>query len=136
MIISACSSRACNRSFSRLSFITSFSNSSFPFRPRFFGLSPSSTPCSLCRRQVVKWDEYSFLTRERIVPFRPIWSGFAINTVFFALIVWPLLSAPFALRRLIRRKRGRCPECGYDLRGELDKGCSECGWNRTVEAST
>ncbi len=25
---------------------------------------------------------------------------------------------------------GTCPECGYDLRGNRDKGCPECGWHR------
>ena len=23
-----------------------------------------------------------------------------------------------------------CLKCGYDLRGKLDAGCPECGWNR------
>ncbi len=25
---------------------------------------------------------------------------------------------------------GRCLECGYDLRGDLARGCRECGWRR------
>ncbi len=29
---------------------------------------------------------------------------------------------------------GICPTCGYDLRGELDAGCPECGWNREADA--
>ncbi len=28
------------------------------------------------------------------------------------------------------RKRQRCPECAYDLRGTRDAGCPECGWRR------
>jgi hypothetical protein len=39
-----------------------------------------------------------------------------------------------SLRRT-RRESGRCPECGYDLRGELAEGCPECGWNRQPEAT-
>jgi len=71
----------------------------------------------------------------RSVPLRPIWRGFALNTVFYAIILWLLIPGPFVLRRLIRIKRGRCPKCGYDLRGHLPgAGCPECGWNREVEA--
>ena len=25
---------------------------------------------------------------------------------------------------------GRCVKCGYDLRGDMEQGCPECGWNR------
>jgi len=64
------------------------------------------------------------------VPLRPIWPGFAVNTVLYAIIRWLLICGPFIARRLIRIKRGRCPKCGYDLRGALEQGCSECGWGR------
>ena len=57
----------------------------------------------------------------RLLPFRPIWSGFGVNTVFYAAILW----LPFALRRLIRRRRGLCPACGYPM-GE-SATCTECG---------
>ncbi len=63
-------------------------------------------------------------------PLLPIWPGFAINTVFCAAILWLLIPGPFVLRRLIRRKRGHCIKCGYDLRGDIDAGCPECGWGR------
>lgn len=39
-----------------------------------------------------------------------------------------------ALRRR-RRSSGRCERCGYDLHGELARGCPECGWNRQPEAT-
>jgi len=63
-----------------------------------------------------------------ILPYRPIWPGFAINTVSYAAILW-LPFAPFVLRRSIRRKRGHCIKCGYDLRGTPGGGgaCPECG---------
>ena len=58
-------------------------------------------------------------------PFRPIWPGFAVNTVFYAAILWLMICGPLSLRRLIRVKRGRCPVCAYP------KGhsaiCTECG---------
>ena len=37
---------------------------------------------------------------------RLIWPGFAINTIFYAAILWLLVCGPFALRRHIRHKRG------------------------------
>ena len=32
----------------------------------------------------------------------------------------------------IRRKRGHCIKCGYDLNHAPHKGCPECGWRREV----
>jgi hypothetical protein len=61
----------------------------------------------------------------RIVPFAPLWSGFAINTVFYAVILWVLFAAPFALRRRRRIRRGLCPACAYPV-GASD-ACTECG---------
>ena len=60
-------------------------------------------------------------------PARPIWPGFAVNTVLFAAILWLLIPGPFALRRLIRRRRGLCLACGYDLRHAKHEACPECG---------
>ena len=59
------------------------------------------------------------------LPIRPVWPGFAFNTLFYAAVLWLLIPGPFALRRLIRRRRGLCPGCGYPV-GESDV-CSECG---------
>ena len=74
----------------------------------------------------------------RVLPLRPLWPGFVVNTVLYAIVVWPIYCALLTLRRLIRRKPGHCPECGYDLRGQLPgagSGCPECGWNREAEAA-
>ena len=65
----------------------------------------------------------------RILPWHPIWPGFAINTIFYAGLLW-LPFAPRVLRRYVRRRCGRCLKCGYDLRGDLKEGCPECGWRR------
>ncbi len=59
------------------------------------------------------------------VPLIPIWPAFAINTLFYAVVLWLLICGPFVLRRFIRVKRGLCPACAYP-RGESDV-CSECG---------
>jgi hypothetical protein len=60
---------------------------------------------------------------------RIIWPGFAINTVFYAAVLWLLFAAPFALRRWRRIRRGLCPKCGYDLRNRPTESavCPECG---------
>ncbi|MEE9128668.1 MAG: hypothetical protein V3T84_01525 [Phycisphaerales bacterium] len=67
----------------------------------------------------------------RALPLRPIWLGFTINTVFYAAVLWLVMFGPFTARRMIRRKRGCCIKCGYDLRGTSGGGgggvCSECG---------
>lgn len=72
---------------------------------------------------------YSLRSAEPRLPVLPIWPGFAINTVFYALILWMLFAAPFALRRKMRIKRGLCPRCAYDLRGRPlhAEACAECG---------
>ncbi len=46
----------------------------------------------------------------------------------FTGFVLVLVSRPG--RKLQHRSVGHCPKCGYDLRGDLDNGCSECGWGR------
>ena len=66
----------------------------------------------------------------------PLWPGFAINTIFYAAILWFLTLGPFFARRIIRRKRGLCPNCGYDLRGTAQMICSECGHEVRAEAGT
>jgi hypothetical protein len=66
----------------------------------------------------------------RVLPLAPIWPGFAINTIFYAALLWMLWLSPFVIRRVIRHKRGQCIKCGYDLGGTSGGGCPECGWGR------
>ena len=63
----------------------------------------------------------------RALPCIPIWPGFAINTIFYAAILWVLFAFPFVIRRRRRIKRGLCPKCAYDLRGSASQTCPECG---------
>src|SRR5204863_9181926 len=63
----------------------------------------------------------------RVLLLRPIWPGFAINTIFYAAILWLLFVAPFKLRRWRRIKRNHCVKCNYDLRGTTHQRCPECG---------
>jgi hypothetical protein len=62
--------------------------------------------------------------------YAPIFPGFAINTVFYAAVLWVVFASPGKLRRRIRRRRGLCVRCGYDLRGSASSAstiCPECG---------
>ena len=68
----------------------------------------------------------------RSLPLEPIPLGLAANSALFASTWWVLLVGwRIALRRW-RAHAGRCPQCGYDLRGDLARGCPECGWNRAA----
>lgn len=62
---------------------------------------------------------------QRAFPLTPIWSGFLINTVLYALTFWLILrSLPWI--RAIRRKRHRqCITCGYPI--GIRSFCTECG---------
>ena len=63
----------------------------------------------------------------RRFPVRPLWPGFAINTVFYGGVLWLLFAVPFVLRRWRRIRRGLCPKCAYDLRGTASVACPGCG---------
>jgi hypothetical protein len=90
---------------------------------RFYG---SGTLVKVELIHLVEWVELEWL------PLRPIWPGVAINTVFYAAVLWLLFAAPFALRKWRRIRRGLCPKCGYDLRNRpIDSAvCPECGATR------
>lgn len=66
----------------------------------------------------------------RALPLRPMWLGFIANTVLFSSAWWIVLVGIPLLRRAQRERRGRCPKCGYDLRGDYSAGCAECGWRK------
>ena len=72
----------------------------------------------------------------RVLPCRVLGTSFFVDTLFYAAI-WGGVFFGFASAKRAtrgRRRRGRCPRCGYDLRGNLVAGCSECGWNREESA--
>jgi hypothetical protein len=74
-----------------------------------------------------KWKAVHAVTlgKDRLLPLRPVWPGFAVNTLFYAAVIWLLICGPFVLCRFIRVRRGLCPKCAYPV-GTSDQ-CSECG---------
>lgn len=70
------------------------------------------------------------------LPVRPIWNGFIANTILYGVLLWLVATGAVALRRVIRRTRGHCPHCGYNLRASLSEGCPECGCGRKPSDAT
>lgn len=63
-------------------------------------------------------------------PYAPIWTGLAINSVFFASLFWMVRLIGRAFRQTRRFHRGHCPRCDYELGYDFRDGCSECGWRK------
>lgn len=61
---------------------------------------------------------------ERVLPIQPTWPGFAINTIFYAGVLWLLFASFGRVRRWRHIKRGLCPACAYPV-GESEV-CTEC----------
>jgi hypothetical protein len=74
-------------------------------------------------------------TYRRLLPLCPLFPGFALDTLVFALLWFLLLYTPNAIRVYLRRTRHQCPHCAYDLCG-LPAGspCPECGPQPTAQA--
>jgi hypothetical protein len=69
-----------------------------------------------------------------VLPWRPIWSGLAIDSILYGGALW-LLCVIFTwprrfFREVSRLRRGCCIACGYDLGYDFPRGCPECGWRR------
>lgn len=72
--------------------------------------------------------------RTRLVPLRPLWPGFVLNAAFYT-IAWATICivalGPGTVRHALRRHRGQCLACGYDLRSIISDRCPECGRDRS-----
>jgi hypothetical protein len=59
------------------------------------------------------------------LPLVPLGLGFVANVACWGLAAWGVAAAAQAVRRLVRRHRGLCPNCGHRV---LAAGpCTECG---------
>ncbi len=68
--------------------------------------------------------EYPF--SETILPLRPIWAGFLLDSASFAMLICLANVSRRHLVRTLRTRSGRCANCGYLLqRGQYR--CPECG---------
>jgi hypothetical protein len=70
-----------------------------------------------------------------LLPLHPIWRGFILNTIIFAIffrLIYLTLAVPrrFVVE-LARMRRGCCLACGYELGFDFRTGCPECGWRRS-----
>jgi hypothetical protein len=65
--------------------------------------------------------------KARALPYIPIPLGFVVNTLSYAAFIGISITGALAGRRVIRRARGHCINCGYDLRGAEHEVCPECG---------
>lgn len=68
------------------------------------------------------------------LPLAPLWTGFAIDTLLYAAMWFLPIFSFVRIKRFIRRRRGRCVMCGYQLK-DISAGCSECGHGRDSEPS-
>jgi hypothetical protein len=66
----------------------------------------------------------------RPLPLRPRPLGFAAGSFFYGAILIGLLELFRGARAMVRQRRGRCFNCGYQLTGE--PVCPECGTNVLV----
>jgi hypothetical protein len=61
---------------------------------------------------------------ERRLPIRPLWVGFAANTLLWGAAFFALHTSMTIARARMRRRRGKCVNCGYPMSA---RPCPECG---------
>ncbi|MCC6679015.1 MAG: hypothetical protein IT436_17960 [Phycisphaerales bacterium] len=59
------------------------------------------------------------------LPYRPVWPGFAINTLLYALLLLAGITVVSRSRAAVRLRAGLCPACKYPI--GASPICTECG---------
>jgi hypothetical protein len=114
-------------------FLAAFGDAELAFR--YGSLPLLDKHRGIMMRRIQHQSPFLKYTMPAILPCRPIWSGFLLNTSIYAATWFLLLVAPRTLRRRSRVRHGRCPSCAYDLKGQATEGCPECGWKRLTALS-
>ncbi len=70
-----------------------------------------------------------------VLPYSPLLGNLSINSFFYGLLAYGLWLIPGPFKRRRRKRKGLCPKCKYNLRGDHDAGCPECGWGRQLDAA-
>lgn len=70
------------------------------------------------------------------IPTHVLAKGFVGNVLVLTLAACGVWWAVIQARHTLRTRRGLCPACAYDLRGNAAAGCPECGWARAASPST
>lgn len=64
----------------------------------------------------------------KYLPTLPLWPGMLLDIFVFACVWGAFFLGPGWLRRALRRRKGLCPQCGYDIRSlSAITPCPECG---------
>jgi hypothetical protein len=69
----------------------------------------------------------SSASKQRFLPLTILTWGFVIDTIAFASLLMVVFVFPQKAKRMIRRQRGLCPDCGFNLTGTEHTNCPECG---------
>jgi len=67
------------------------------------------------------------------LPLNPLWIGFGLNAIVYALLLACVMAAKNAITQEVRRRRQQCVGCGYLVgkSGQHSK-CPECGLSRNL----
>lgn len=103
--------------------VTNWDDEKFTYATQCDGLEiPAS---SLGERMRFTLEGNSLNSPYRPVPLVPVWPGFAVCSVFWAGVIGAVWNVPGMVRGAVRRRRGLCAKCAYELRGL--SACPECG---------
>lgn len=75
----------------------------------------------------IVWGEPKRPFFNRAVPARLYWPGAVLSSLAYGSTFFAIVALARRGRTLLRVRRGHCPACGYDLRGNPGGGCPECG---------